>query len=147
MAAPAQLVLHKARLRSRLVFCYAADRTWGIEISERIAMLSTALAELQARELDDNSDHSLCELSKKLETLRDDLVIFGIVHTIDTWLAESATDVSHTWSSYRATVGLEDAVEWLDVGAALAPFAPVPELAQKYHREFVAQNIGSTETS
>ena len=46
-------------------------------------------------------------------------------------------------SSYRATAGLEAAPEWLDVGAALSPFAPDVELAQAYYGEFVAQKIDS----
>jgi hypothetical protein len=48
-------------------------------------------------------------------------------------------------SSYRATAGLEAAPMWLDVGAALAPFAPGNELAQTYYGEFVAQKIASNE--
>jgi putative transposase len=51
----------------------------------------------------------------------------------------------YRWSSYRATAGLEAAPEWLDLGAALAPFAPDNELAQTYYREFVAQKIDSDE--
>src|SRR5438045_2648039 len=34
---------------------------------------------------------------------------------------------------------------WLDLGAALAPFAPDHELAQTYYREFVALKITSNE--
>jgi hypothetical protein len=45
----------------------------------------------------------------------------------------------------RATASLEAAPAWLDVGAALAPFAPDHELAQTYYREFVAQKIASNE--
>ncbi|HEX7192021.1 MAG TPA: transposase [Thermoanaerobaculia bacterium] len=52
----------------------------------------------------------------------------------------------YAWSSYRATAGLESAPEWLDVQAALAPFAPQTELAQACYREFVAERIASEET-
>jgi hypothetical protein len=51
----------------------------------------------------------------------------------------------YRWSSYRATAGLESAPEWLDVNAALTPFAPDTELAQEYYREFVAAKIDSDE--
>ena len=51
----------------------------------------------------------------------------------------------YTWSSYRATAGYESAPAWLDVDAALRPFAPDAEVAQPLYREFVDQKLGSTE--
>jgi REP element-mobilizing transposase RayT len=51
----------------------------------------------------------------------------------------------YRWSSYRATAGLESAPEWLDLKAALSPFAPQTELAQAYYREFVTLRIASEE--
>jgi putative transposase len=51
----------------------------------------------------------------------------------------------YRWSSYRATAGLEAAPEWLDIHAALVPFAPDIPLGQAYYREFVAVKVGSEE--
>ena len=51
----------------------------------------------------------------------------------------------YRWSSYRATAGLESAPEWLDVRAALDPFAPDVAVAVGYYREFVAEKVGSDE--
>jgi len=51
----------------------------------------------------------------------------------------------YRWSSYRATAGLDAAPEWLDVNAALTPFAPEIQLGQTYYREFVAAKVGSQE--
>lgn len=51
----------------------------------------------------------------------------------------------YRWSSYRATAGLESAPEWLDIRAALDPFAPDAAIAVRYYREFVAQKIESDE--
>jgi REP element-mobilizing transposase RayT len=51
----------------------------------------------------------------------------------------------YRWSSHRATAGLDDAPDWLDVNAALLPFAPDMGLAQSYYREFVAAKVGSDE--
>ena len=48
----------------------------------------------------------------------------------------------YRWSSYRATAGLEDAPDWLDIDSALNAFAPDKELAQTYYREFVLAKIG-----
>ncbi|HEV7487418.1 MAG TPA: transposase [Thermoanaerobaculia bacterium] len=50
---------------------------------------------------------------------------------------------TYRWSSYRATAGLDAAPEWLDVNAALTPFAPDVQLGQEYYREFVAAKVGS----
>ncbi|HET7712134.1 MAG TPA: transposase [Thermoanaerobaculia bacterium] len=52
---------------------------------------------------------------------------------------------NYRWSSFRATAGVEPAPEWLDVGAALEPFAPDRDLAQTYYQGFVAEKIGSDE--
>lgn len=49
------------------------------------------------------------------------------------------------WSSYRATVGLDSAPEWLDLDAALGAFAPDPAIAQAYYREFVMAKVDSDE--
>jgi putative transposase len=49
----------------------------------------------------------------------------------------------YAWSSYRSTAGIDAAPDWLDVTAALTPFAPDTELAQTYYREFVGAKIGS----
>lgn len=51
----------------------------------------------------------------------------------------------YRWSSYRATAGLEDAPDWLDTTAALAPFAPDREIAMLFYRDFVEQQVKSTE--
>jgi REP element-mobilizing transposase RayT len=51
----------------------------------------------------------------------------------------------YRWSSYRATVGLENAPEWLDTDAALNPFSSDTQLAQACYGEFVAAKIGSDE--
>ena len=52
---------------------------------------------------------------------------------------------NYRWSSYRSTAGLDVAPDWLDVDAALAPFAPDTELARTYYREFVLAKVGSDE--
>jgi REP element-mobilizing transposase RayT len=57
----------------------------------------------------------------------------------------AARPEAYRWSSYRATAGLEAAPEWLDVNAALTPFAPDTELAQSYYSEFVSAKVGSDE--
>jgi putative transposase len=49
----------------------------------------------------------------------------------------------YRWSSYRATAGFDAAPDWLDVNAALTPFAPDVQLGQTYYREFVAAKAGS----
>ena len=51
----------------------------------------------------------------------------------------------YRWSSYRATAGLEEAPDWLDTPAALAPFAPDDHVARMFYREFVEQKITSAE--
>jgi putative transposase len=51
----------------------------------------------------------------------------------------------YAWSSYRSTAGLDAAPGWFDARAALLPFAPDTELAQRYYREFVAAKIASNE--
>jgi putative transposase len=57
----------------------------------------------------------------------------------------AASPEKYRWSSYRATAGLDAAPEWLDVKAALTPFAPDIQLGQTYYREFVAAKVGSEE--
>jgi len=51
----------------------------------------------------------------------------------------------YRWSSYRATVGLESAPEWLDLDAALAMFHPEREPAQANYRAFVLAKVDSRE--
>jgi REP element-mobilizing transposase RayT len=58
----------------------------------------------------------------------------------------STSPEKYRWSSFRSTAGLDAAPEWLDVNAALAPFAPDTELAQTYYREFVAAKTVSDES-
>lgn len=48
----------------------------------------------------------------------------------------------YRWSSYRATAGLEEAPEWLDINAALDAFGANRETAQISYREFVLNRIG-----
>jgi len=48
----------------------------------------------------------------------------------------------HRWSSYRATVGLTDAPEWLDLGAVLPLFDADREAAQERYRQFVFEKVG-----
>jgi REP element-mobilizing transposase RayT len=48
----------------------------------------------------------------------------------------------HRWSSYRASAGLEDAPEWLDVMAVHCLFGPDAATAQPLYREFVLAKIG-----
>jgi len=47
----------------------------------------------------------------------------------------------YRWSSYTATVGLEAAPDWLDVDAALTPFAADPAIARVFYGDFVATGI------
>jgi REP element-mobilizing transposase RayT len=51
----------------------------------------------------------------------------------------------YRWSSYRATVGLEHAPEWLDTDAALHPFGPETQVAQACYGEFVGEKVGCDE--
>ena len=48
----------------------------------------------------------------------------------------------YKWSSYRATAGLENAPEWLDLATVLPLFGPEQEPAQANYREFVLAKIG-----
>lgn len=45
------------------------------------------------------------------------------------------------WSSYRATVGMTAAPEWLQVKTVLKQFGRQPDIARKRYREFVRQGI------
>jgi putative transposase len=49
---------------------------------------------------------------------------------------------NYRWSSYRATAGLENAPEWLDLDAALPLFGGERAPAQAGYREFVLAKIG-----
>jgi REP element-mobilizing transposase RayT len=55
-------------------------------------------------------------------------------------LVEKAED--YRWSSYRATAGLEDPPDWMDIDSAWNAFAPDKLVAQTYYREFVLAKIG-----
>lgn len=49
----------------------------------------------------------------------------------------------YRWSSYRATAGLQQAPEFLDLQALLANFADSPAAARRQYVRFVAQGIGA----
>lgn len=51
----------------------------------------------------------------------------------------------YRWSSYRATAGIEEPEEWLDVGAALESFGGTSEIARLAYRQFVLDRIGCQE--
>lgn len=51
----------------------------------------------------------------------------------------------YRWSSYRATAGLEEPPEWLDVDGALQPFGTDRAAAHSAYRSFVLASIGSAE--
>lgn len=46
------------------------------------------------------------------------------------------------WSSYRATAGVQDAPDWLDVPAVWALFHASTAIAQAAYRRFVAEGVG-----
>jgi REP element-mobilizing transposase RayT len=48
----------------------------------------------------------------------------------------------YRWSSYRATAGLEDASDWLDLSPVHRLFGPDAATAQPLYREFVLAKIG-----
>jgi putative transposase len=77
------------------------------------------------------------------ETYFTEVLRYVVLNPVRAGLA--ARPEAYRWSSYRATAGLESAPEWLDVNAALTPFAPDMQLAQTYYSEFVAAKIGSDE--
>jgi putative transposase len=77
------------------------------------------------------------------ETYFTEVLRYVVLNPVRAGLA--ARPEAYRWSSYRATAGLENAPEWLDVNAALTPFAPDTQLAQAYYSEFVAAKIGSDE--
>jgi REP element-mobilizing transposase RayT len=52
---------------------------------------------------------------------------------------------AYRWSSYRATAGLDDAPDWLDVKAALEAFSDDRADAQLRYREFVSDRIASSD--
>lgn len=52
----------------------------------------------------------------------------------------------YVWSSYRATAGLTNAPDWLDVNSALLAFAPDLEAARLYYQAFVAESLDSEES-
>jgi REP-associated tyrosine transposase len=51
----------------------------------------------------------------------------------------------YRWSSYRATAGLDEAPEWLDLDTALSMFGPDRETSYTNYREFVFAKIESGE--
>jgi REP element-mobilizing transposase RayT len=55
-----------------------------------------------------------------------------------------ASPEPYPWSSYRATIGLEQAPAWLDVEAVLRQFGPTPERARRRYSSFVYRGIGQT---
>jgi putative transposase len=59
----------------------------------------------------------------------------GIVQQLETY----------RWSSYRATVGLDDAPGWLDINAVLTTFSDDRHDAQSRYREFVLDRIASSD--
>jgi REP element-mobilizing transposase RayT len=52
---------------------------------------------------------------------------------------------AYRWSSYRATVGLDSAPEWLDTTAVLTGFDDDHSVAQVRYRDFVFDRIESTD--
>ena len=78
------------------------------------------------------------------EAYIDEVLRYVVLNPVRAKMVERPED--YRWSSYRATAGLESAPDWLDLQAALSPFAPETELAQTYYREFVAQKIASDES-
>lgn len=52
---------------------------------------------------------------------------------------------AYRWSSYRATVGLDDAPDWLDTDAALTEFDDDRTVAQVRYRDFVLNPIATTD--
>ena len=48
----------------------------------------------------------------------------------------------YRWSSYRATAGLDNGPDWLDIDAALAAFDGCRETATAAYRQFVLEMIG-----
>jgi REP element-mobilizing transposase RayT len=51
---------------------------------------------------------------------------------------------AYEWSSYRATAGLADAPEWLDVHGVLATFGDEAVIARYRYREFIAASDGKS---
>jgi putative transposase len=56
--------------------------------------------------------------------------------------AMCARPEEYRWSSYRATAGLEEAPDWLDVTAVHRLFGPDAATAEPLYREFVLAKIG-----
>jgi hypothetical protein len=52
---------------------------------------------------------------------------------------------AYRWSSYRATAGLDEAPDWLDIHAALTAFSDDSTTAQVQYRQFVVDRIASSE--
>jgi putative transposase len=75
------------------------------------------------------------------ETYFTEVLRYVVLNPVRAGLATAPEN--YRWSSYRSTAGIEAAPDWLDVNAALMPFAPDTELAQAYYREFVAAKVGS----
>lgn len=48
----------------------------------------------------------------------------------------------YRWSSYRASAGLDEAPEWLDLSSALTPFGGASELGHAAYRAFVLNGVG-----
>jgi putative transposase len=75
------------------------------------------------------------------ETYFTEVLRYVVLNPVRAGLATAPEN--YRWSSYRSTAGLDAAPDWLDVNAALTPFAPDTQLAQTYYREFVAAKVGS----
>ena len=77
------------------------------------------------------------------ETYFTNVLRYVVLNPVGAGMVERPED--YRWSSYRSTAGLEKAPEWLDIRAALDPFAPDAAVAVRYYREFVAEKIGADE--
>lgn len=53
---------------------------------------------------------------------------------------------NYSWSSYRATAGLDPATPWLDTDAILSLFDPDPERARRMYQQFVMTTATGTES-
>ena len=67
---------------------------------------------------------------------------YNVLNPVRAYMVERPED--HEWSSYRATVGLDDAPSWLAVDNLLTHFGPEKNFARESYRRFIAEGIGST---
>jgi len=75
------------------------------------------------------------------ETYLAEVLRYVVLNPIRAGMVERPED--YRWSSYRATAGIDDVPDWLDIDAALELFGGEGAIAQARYRSYVLTKIGS----